>query len=243
MPSFEIGPGSRLDRVGEHPPDNHRRQHLWNKQRQRDMNEEEPDEAGHAEEMDVARALVIAERHSELLELDRLPEHQARPVHEQHAQDGECVEQLLYCVAFAELMVQPDPQEIESFDDDPTRRDGRRVGAEMAREGAVDRVDGDAQEEHPHGGERPEQRCRQSEIVVHALSTFIIAAKGEPDREAQEAEQRLLVIDPPAAAYENHYAQRPGPVRVADPTGMQGDNVWLWARWIHLSSAASILLP
>ena len=97
----------------------------------------------------------------------------------------------------------------------------------MAGDGPVDRVDGDAEEEQPHGGEMPEQRRRQSEIVVHALSVCIIAAKGEPDREAQEAEQRLLVIDPPAAAYENHYAQRPGPVRVADPTGMQGDNVWL----------------
>ena len=105
----------------------------------------------------------------------------------------------------------------------------------MAGDGPVDRVDGDAEEEQPHGGEMPEQRRRQSEIVVHALSVCIIAAKGEPDREAQEAEQRLLVIDAPAAACEDHYAQRPGPVRVADPTGMQDDSVSLWAGRIHLS--------
>src|SRR5262245_46913094 len=232
-----------LDRVGERPPGDHGRQHLRNKQRQRDMNEEEPDKADHAEEMDIARALIVAERHSELLELDRLPEQQARPDHEQHAQDGECVEQLLHCVALAEVVVQPALQEIENFNDNLTWRDGRKLVPEMAGEGSVDRVDDDAEEEQPHGGKMPEQRCRQSEIVVHALSACIIAAKGEPDREAQESEQRLLVIDPPAAAYENHYAQRPGPVRVADPTGMQDDGVSLRAPRIHLASATSIPLP
>src|SRR5262249_45401833 len=92
----------------------------------------------------------------------------------------------------------------------------------------VDHVDSDAEKEQPHRGEMPEQCRRQSIIIVHALSTCIITAKGEPHRKPQKIEQRLLVVDAPAAADQDDDAQRPGPVQVADPAGMQDYGVSLW---------------
>src|SRR5207245_546368 len=87
--------------------------------------------------------------------------------------------------------------------------------------------------------EMPKQCGGEAEIVVHALGALVVAADRKPDREAQELEQRLLVVDAPAAADQDDDAERPGPVGVADPARMQDHSVLLCA---HLGAHGSTLL-
>src|SRR5262249_52023888 len=145
--SQRLGHGATLYRASQRSTGDHGRQHLWNKQRQRDVDKEKADERGHAEEMNVARALVIPEKRSELLELDGLPEHEARPDHQQHAQDGERVEHFLHRVAHAKLVFEPAAQEIQNVGDELARLDRRELATEMAGRDPVDHKESDAKEE------------------------------------------------------------------------------------------------
>src|SRR3954469_677500 len=83
----------------------HGAQAFWHQQRQRDMHRDEADDQGHADEMHVTRGVVAAEQGGEPLQLNRLPDRQARQ-HDQHADhDDAGIKQLLHVIVFRQILV------------------------------------------------------------------------------------------------------------------------------------------
>src|SRR5262245_26513397 len=131
--------------------------------------------------MHVARALIAAERDADLLELDRLPEHEPRPHHEDHREHREDIKELLHGVAGAKPVVEAAAEEICDVGEDLTRPDRRKILSKVARDNSVDDVDRQTDEQEPHRGEVPEQGAGKSDVVVHAFGAFWAA---EADRTA-----------------------------------------------------------
>src|SRR6266702_6900156 len=85
--------------------DDHRAQALRHQQRERDVDDEEGADRGHAEEMDVARGRIVAEQRDEIIELHRLPYRQARQ-HDEHADhDDAGIEHPLHGIVDAEVIM------------------------------------------------------------------------------------------------------------------------------------------
>src|SRR5262249_40203519 len=97
------------------------------------------------------------------------------------------------------------------------RPDRQEFAAEMTGCDAVDHVCHDAEEQQPHGCEVPEQRASKPDVIVHALGAIPRAEADRcPGRKGEMLEQRLLVVDLPAAPDQDDDAKRPAPMCVTD---------------------------
>src|SRR6266436_4812054 len=94
----------------------------------------------------------------------------------------------------------------------------------MSRYQPIDEINEEIDKEQPHRREVPLQRAGQTLLVVPALRYFGPAAERHPHREL-ETEERLPVVDAPAAADHDEDRQRIEPVGYPYCQRMQYDRL------------------
>ena len=114
---------------------------------------------------------------------------------------------IAFAHAMGELTADCGPQ----VSQDPLWMDRKYGAAKMSRCQPIDEINERIDKEQPHRREVPLQRAGQTLLVVPALRDFGPAAERHPHREL-ETEERLPVVDPPAAADHDTDCQRIEPV-------------------------------
>ena len=77
-----------------------------------------------------------------------------------------------------------------------------------------------AYQQQPHAGEMPVERIGDARIHMRDFRQHRVAAQGRPDRETVIAENRLGIVNPPAAADHHDNRQSLQPMRNAHQSGM-----------------------
>ena len=178
------------------------------------MHGEEAGDPGHRQEMHEPRALEAAEQRLQRVGLHRLPQGDAGGDHQDEGREHAPVERLLHRVVLAEPVLQPEAGRGDEVPQEAPGSDGQEIAPKMARDEPVDEEDEERRREQPHAGEMPEQRGRHARVAVQRERFLDAAVEQRPFREA-EGEDRLGVVDPPAAG--DHHRDRQGHAPMRDP--------------------------
>ncbi len=179
-------------------PRDHGRQRLRNDDDECDMHDQEEHDRRHAQEVDDARGIEAAEQEGQLLELSWLPDRQPRQDHDHARGHDTQIERLLYRVVGTETVRQLKPECSEGVAYNRRRPYGKEALAEVSGSDAIDEIDDAVDRQEPHGREVPLQCAGKSILVMEIDRAVDGAAQRRPDRKAEQ-EDRVGIVDAPAA--------------------------------------------
>jgi hypothetical protein len=208
--------------VGVRAARDHGRQRLRNDDDKGNVHDQEQDDRGHAEEMDHARRVEAPQQPGQLLELCGLPDRQAGENHDHARGQHPEIERLLHRVINSEPMRQPELQRRQSVAQHGFGSDREQDAAEMPRENSIREIDAAIDREQPHAGEMPLQGAGKPVLVVNVDRAFVAAPERDLDRE-RKRQDRIGIVDAPAAHDHDDHGDRVEPVRDPHGQGMDDD--------------------